>query len=344
MDGYLGHCGTHAETEMTPLLSVIIPTFRRPQFLKRAIASALLAAPGGDVEVVVVPNGPDDSWKTVAESYAHDARVSWSYLETGNASAARNYGLAKARGKYVRFLDDDDFLLPAAAAQLEIINSHDSDACSAPLVSIEEDGGAGAAFNLPQSSDLVATALLSIAISGLTQGSIFKKSAIKGSVWRNDIQLYDDYLWMLSVAEAGELDWFQTTDAVGAYRQHDGARLSRIRRSSKNSRPLVEAILQLYEQLAENGRLTAQRKNAVATALLTHAHSAFPSNPVFLSQTITLARKIDPSAIPEQRIFLNLPCLSKHLQLTEWAVMMPRYITRGYRRLSWALKGWPPQT
>src|SRR3546814_8013731 len=60
-----------------PLLSVIIPTYKRPQYLPRAINSAVQAAPDGDVEVIVVPNGPDDSWKNVAKKYQSEPRVQW---------------------------------------------------------------------------------------------------------------------------------------------------------------------------------------------------------------------------------------------------------------------------
>src|SRR3546814_303443 len=103
-----------------PLLSVIIPTYKRPQYLPRAINSAVQAAPDGDVEVIVVPNGPDDSWKNVSKKYQSEPRVQWHSIATEHANVARNYGKQLARGKYIRFLDDDDYLLPAATKQLGI--------------------------------------------------------------------------------------------------------------------------------------------------------------------------------------------------------------------------------
>lgn len=324
---------------MTPLLSVVIPTFRRPAMLRNAIASALLAAPGGEVEVVVVPNGPDTSWKRVAQAFREDERVSWHELKTGHACAARNHGLSQARGKYVRFLDDDDYLYPAAADQLSLIESRHADVCSAPLQNILPSGRKGQVFDLPNSEDYPIAALLSIAISGLTQGSVFLKSAIEQLKWREDVVLYDDYLWTLGLAESRELDWFQTANPVGAYIQHDNARLSRIRRSGSNSRPLVAAIFKLHGQLAATGRASPERTRAVATALLTHAHSAFPSNPLFLSQTIKQAQYIAPAACPMQPIFRDYPWLAHNLLATEWMAIAPRYFTRSYRRATWLTKG-----
>ncbi len=323
---------------MAPLLSIVIPTFRRPHCLGRAIESALCAAPDGDMEVVVVPNGPDYSWQSVANNYKENPRVSWHYLSAGHACAARNHGLAKASGKYIRFLDDDDYLYPAATDQLILIDSQDADLCSAPLENVRADGRPAGEFRLPDSDDYPTVALLSMGISGLAQGSIFKRSFVKNFLWRNDITLYDDYLWMLDLAERMELDWFKTQQTVGAYTQHDGTRLSRIPRSEHNSRPLVAAILKFHDSLDKSSRLSPQRANAVASALLTHAHSAFPSSPAFLTNTIRLAQSIDPGARPTQALFRDRLWLADHLLAAEWAMIAPRYLTRGYRRLFWLVK------
>ncbi|CAN7460915.1 glycosyltransferase family A protein [Pseudoxanthomonas sp. LjRoot143] len=324
---------------MSFILSTIIPTFRRPHYLGRAIESALSAAPTSDVEVVVVPNGPDDSWKAVATTYKNDARISWHCLKVGHACAARNHGLAKASGKYIRFLDDDDYLYPAAADQLTLIDLKNADLCSAPLENVREDGTPAGRFQLPDSDDYPTAALLSIAISGFTQGSIFKRSLIKDFFWKDDIALYDDYLWMLGLAEREEIDWLKTQKVVGAYTQHYGSRLSRISRSEHNSQPLVTAILKLHDSLAESDRLSPQRASAVASALLTHAHSAFPSCPVLLSDAIRRAKEIDSSARPAQALFLDHPWLADHMLAAQWAMVAPRYLTRGYRKLSWIVKG-----
>lgn len=329
---------------MTPLLSVVIPTFQRPVFLKRAIASALVAAPSNEVEVLVIPNGPDDSWKSAAEIFRSDARVHFHEMALGNACAARNYGLNKARGKYIRFLDDDDHLYASAAEQVILIESRHADFCSAPLEIISQDGLRGGVFEIPSSSDYPTVALLSIGISGLTQGSIFKRAVIQHMKWREDAVLYDDYLWMLGLAEIGEVEWCQTSSPVGAYVQHDNPRLSRTRRSGKNSQPLVAAVLQLHYRLAATGRATPERTHAAATALLTHAHSAFPSNPFFLSTTIKHAHDFDPTALPMQAIFRSYPWLGHNLLASEWMMMAPRYFTRGYRRASWFVKRLSAQT
>lgn len=92
------------------LYSVVIPTHNRPALLARAIESALSQTLPG-FEVIVVDDGsqPPSTAPT-------DPRVRLVRLDhnCGNA-AARNAGLAVARGQWITFLDDDDVLLPHMA-------------------------------------------------------------------------------------------------------------------------------------------------------------------------------------------------------------------------------------
>ncbi|MDI3489246.1 MAG: hypothetical protein PWP11_523 [Thauera sp.] len=322
---------------MTPLLSVIIPTCSRPKFLGRAISSVLDTALDLDIEIMVVPNGEDDAWRVVADDFKSDPRVRWLPLQAANACAARNHGLENSIGKYVRFLDDDDYLLPAAGHQLKFIEGYNLDLCSAPLVSTAINGQHLQTFILPKSADFVAAALLSISISGFTQGTIFRRALIAELRWCEERTLYDDYFWMLDVAASRELRWQQTAEAVATYVQHDGARLSRIRRSGVNSRPLVDAILRLHRQLESTGRYTRERASAVATALLSHAHSAFPASPAYLGSVVRKAIAIDPEAKPLHPLFKEHPWLARHLLTAEWAMLPARYLTRGYRRAVWSV-------
>src|SRR5690606_21298027 len=116
-----------------PPLTVVLPTAGRPQFLPRAVDSALKAAPEGDVEVIVVPNGPDKSWRMALAPFQTDRRIRVAPVARAHANVARNHGLVLARGKYIRFLDDDDYLLPAASEQILALERSGHDLCSGLL-------------------------------------------------------------------------------------------------------------------------------------------------------------------------------------------------------------------
>lgn len=322
-----------------PLLSIIIPTHRRPALLVRAINSVINIYNGFDIEIIVIPNGPDDTWQAIADRYSDDTRIKWLYLSSGNASAARNHGLIHAKGTFIRFLDDDDYLLPGAIEQLQQISRYMSDACSAPLQHTTPDGTGKDIAQLPATNDFVSAAISAIGIS-LNQGTILKRSFVQNCRWREDVNLYDDYFWMLEVALSSEAAWIQITVPVCAYVQHNGNRLSRVQRTSRNSRNWVNTLLKFYEQLSKKQRLTPERKTAIATALLTHAHSAFPASPLFLGQVILQAREIAPAASPMQPLFARHQRFTKHMVTLEWVILLPRYLTRSYRRAVWSIGRW----
>lgn len=321
---------------MTPLLSVIIPTHNRPQLLPRAINSALQAAPDGDVEVIVVPNGNDTSWQTVANEYQDDIRISWHYLDKGNACAARNYGISIAHGKYVRFLDDDDYLYQSASDQLKIMEDSALDVCTSPLEYIKSNENESSAIDLPNTDDFVSLVFLSMYGVSPVQGSVFRKNMIEGIAWREDLVLYDDYIFSLEIVGAREVKWARSANPVCAYVQHNSSRLSRIRRNISNSKPLVDAIINLRDKLSLSGRLTSERNKAASVALLTHAHSAFPSSPFYLGGVIKNALRMDGNAKPAQPLFQQFPVLADHLLVAEWSMLLPRYLSRSFRRLSWS--------
>ena len=95
--------------------SVIIPTIGRPT-VSRAVVSALEQGFGDDSFEVVVVN---DSGQTLSEArWQHDGRVRIIHTNQRERSVARNSGAAVARGEYLCFLDDDDWLLPGALAEM----------------------------------------------------------------------------------------------------------------------------------------------------------------------------------------------------------------------------------
>ncbi|HUS57119.1 MAG TPA: glycosyltransferase family A protein [Planctomycetota bacterium] len=107
----------------SPLVSVIIPAYNSAVSLPRSIDSALAQGLGTAAEIIVVNDGSTDAVPEVAARYA-GAIV---YIEQQNQgqAAARNRGLAAARGKYVAFLDSDDYWLPRfLRACLEFLESH----------------------------------------------------------------------------------------------------------------------------------------------------------------------------------------------------------------------------
>jgi glycosyltransferase involved in cell wall biosynthesis len=94
-----------------PLFSVVIPTFDRRDLVLRAMRS-VLAQTLGDFEILVVDDGSTDD-TAAAVGGLGDPRIRFLALSPNRGpSAARNAGIAAARGKWISLLDSDDEFLP----------------------------------------------------------------------------------------------------------------------------------------------------------------------------------------------------------------------------------------
>ena len=96
----------------TPLVSVIVPAFNAAAFLADSVRS-VLSQTMDDLECIVVDDGSTDGTAAVL-SGIHDCRlrVLRRPRNEGSVSFARNHGLAHASGRYVAFLDADDWWFP----------------------------------------------------------------------------------------------------------------------------------------------------------------------------------------------------------------------------------------
>ena len=99
---------SEAEVTTTPLVTVILPTYSRPVFLERALRS-IHAQTFQDYEIIVVNDAGDD----VSEIVSKFPKTRYlEHKENKGLAASRNTGVRAAMGKYIAFLDDDDFYYP----------------------------------------------------------------------------------------------------------------------------------------------------------------------------------------------------------------------------------------
>ena len=106
------------------LVSVILSTYNRAMLLPRSIGS-VLGQTDGDLELIVVDDGSEDDSAAVVREFA-DPRVRYLRLSRNHGlPAARNAGLAEARGAYVAFQDsDDEWHTEKLARQRRVLAAH----------------------------------------------------------------------------------------------------------------------------------------------------------------------------------------------------------------------------
>lgn len=90
--------------------SVIIPVYNVENYLTRCLDS-LLAQNYADLEILLIDNGSKDQSGQICEDYAAKfSNITAYHIPNKGVSSARNFGLAKAKGEFICFVDADDYL------------------------------------------------------------------------------------------------------------------------------------------------------------------------------------------------------------------------------------------
>jgi len=95
---------------MEDLISVIIPAYNVEKYLTKCIES-LINQTYTNLEIVLVDDGSTDNTPQICDKYAQkDKRIKVIHKQNGGQSEARNFALDVVNGKYITFLDSDDFV------------------------------------------------------------------------------------------------------------------------------------------------------------------------------------------------------------------------------------------
>lgn len=110
-----------------PILSIIVPVYNVEKYIKKCIESLLIQTLN-NIEIIVVNDGTKDKSIEVVEKF-NDSRIKIINKDNGGLSSARNVGINVAMGKYIAFVDSDDFIAfnNAYEEMINIANKYNSD-------------------------------------------------------------------------------------------------------------------------------------------------------------------------------------------------------------------------
>lgn len=95
---------------MSRFINVIVPVYNSEKTIKRCIDS-ILAQSFDDFDLLLIDDGSTDSSGMICDEYAQkDTRIRVFHKQNGGVSSARNFGLSKANGEWVTFVDSDDWV------------------------------------------------------------------------------------------------------------------------------------------------------------------------------------------------------------------------------------------
>lgn len=208
-----------------PDVSVVVPTYNRPERLIRSIES-IRSQTVDDVEIVVVDDHSevpvaemieeadlDDPWLSV---YRHDSNQ--------NAAAARNTGISNARGEWVAFLDDDDEWQPTKLdRQLDAVQGADAGAVYTGVEQCRD--GATIATKRPDIEGEILPALLRRNFIGTTSTLLARRELLE-SIGGFDPELPSWQDWDLYLRLADQTGFRVVPAALTIQHSHDSNQMS----------------------------------------------------------------------------------------------------------------------
>jgi glycosyltransferase involved in cell wall biosynthesis len=281
-------------TDETPDVTVVIPTRNREEMLRRAVDSCFAAA-GAEVclEVIVAVDGCGPDYAAGLERADGSVRVLRSVERRGRGSA-RNRGLVAARGSYVKFLDDDDWLEPGAlAAEVECAEATDADI----VASGHRVRGKGVEEMVhwpPDFEEGVDSLLRGEAVP--TAAALYRRRSIGDSRWDEEASKLDDWRFFVRVGLSSprirplrvlSYTWFA----------HAG---QGIRSSSllDNAREFYDVLDEIESVLRQRGELTERRRLRLAQYRYKELRILCRFDPAAYREQVRKIRSLDPAFEP----------------------------------------------
>lgn len=213
------------KSNLYPEISVIITTFNRKKYLKKAIYSVLKQG-FKNFELIILDNNSIDGTDLVIKSIK-DERVRYLKHKNITISEQRNLGLSMARANYISFLDDDDFWFPnKLESQLAVFKKSKKDVC---LVYsgfyFYNDQGKEWGKHIPINKEKVFYDLLweSSPFSGSASNPMLNKKIVKKFAYNEKVVCGED--WELYVRLAENYSIAIDKNICLKIRQHSGPRL-----------------------------------------------------------------------------------------------------------------------
>jgi len=123
-----------------PKISVIVPVYNTEKYIEKCLDSILMQE-YDNYEIIVVNDGSTDNSKKIIEKYEkkYPEKIKFFSKENGGLSDARNYGVSKAMGEYLCFIDSDDYIAKDLFKSLEKYIDNEIDLIKYKCILVDEN-------------------------------------------------------------------------------------------------------------------------------------------------------------------------------------------------------------
>lgn len=282
-----------------PLVSVIIPCYNGERFLREAIQSCFDQT-HHPLEIIVIDDGSTDSSLDIIKSY--DKAIIWETGANRGGNAARNRGFTLSQGKYIQFLDADDYLLPEKIERdLRFIEQTGADVVYSDVRPEYYDsngkGVPGAISVTGAKEDILESLLMDWGVS--THALFFRREILTlVGGWDESIRAVQERDLLISIALKGAtIKYYPGCFAV--FRRYGAVTVS----TSNALRLLTShyAILQKSEiQLFQLGKLSPKYRRALAQGYFSIARAFYDVDRSYYTVLLRKALSLQPDLNPRQ--------------------------------------------
>ncbi|MBI4470321.1 MAG: glycosyltransferase [Acidobacteria bacterium] len=323
---------------MRPLVSILIPCYNAQRWIGGATES-VLAQTWTDREIIVVDDGSSDRSLDVIRSF--EGRIRWETGPNHGGNAARNRLLELAQGRWVQYLDADDYLLPEkVAAQVAFLNScPQADVIYGPVTLehwSETDSGREL-LKIPEPHD--PWVLLARWYLPQTGAVLWRKQAVRDvGGWKtgqNCCQEHELYLRMLMAGKR-----FTYCPNNGAVYRQWGEHTVCKRNKPEVYRQRLEIEQRAEEYLIGRAEMTPERLWAINQARFEIARMVWLYDRDFAGEIVTAIRQSQPGFVPggdaaplHYRMLYRTLGFQATERLAAWkrSVLAPWHAQRPYR-------------
>ena len=283
---------------MTARVSVIVPIYKVEAYLTECLTSLVTQDMEG-LEIIAVNDGSPDACGEILADFArrYPDKMRVFEKENGGLSDARNFGLKRATGKYIAFLDGDDTVSPDLYARLwERAEETGADAVACPICYRWEDGRTmTVSSGFPAFGEGKALRRAFLDFYPAVWNKLYRRSVLeqadivfKQGVWFEDVEfshrLFPYFSAIASIEESSVI-----------YRQRDGSITATVSPKLFDYLGNWESIVSFFEERSLRGAWEKELEYAAARYLLA----------TFLSRATRLPNDLYQKSITESLAFLR---------------------------------------
>lgn len=241
-------------------LSIILPVYNVEKYLHQCIESIVNQIGFEECELLIIDDGSKDGSSKICDRYiGKNAQIKVYHKKNGGLSDARNYGLSRAKGDYVLFIDSDDFLIEGALKTiLEKLLLNSIDLLLMDAILIEENGEKynGEEFEYKHyglSPGIIYTGKQAIKKqlrSGIFQTTVWlgiyrRQFLVENQLWFTKGLLHEDELWTPMVFVEAKRVMYEPYDYY-AYRLRTDS-ITRNKRKDKSAN--IDSLIYIYSYM-----------------------------------------------------------------------------------------------